>query len=363
MTDASHGCAPDPESTAGSPLLFISHRHAQKAIADVLRDFIDTWTGGAIDVHQSSSAEAAGPRQGQNLTDELRRYLWRTSVLVLIYTTHDEDWSYCMWECGVAQLPEPSATKTIVLQTSDQHPAVFDNQLRAKLRSLDDVEKFVNSLLTDPDYFPQLGRAATKHLPHSTAVKKATLELHTELSKVLPNDDEVTDEEEWPPYPQLTIMLSDDQIEQIRTMDGTEGDRVDMTEKILVAESVVIGGDAKVGTIFGMNGFPLRRAMKGIPTRDLIDRWRQSTPTPTSKWTHDLARQILTTVTGGIPTAHWQLLRGENSENTAWYGPVVRYYKHVVRDRRVEIDVTFCRFRLDDQRRPRIEICEEREDV
>lgn len=342
-----------------SPVLFISHRHEHKAIADVLRTFVDKWTGGAIEVHQSSSAEAQGPRQGQNLSQELRHNLWRASVVVLLYASHDEDWSYCMWECGVAQLPEPSDTKTIVLQCSDQHPAVFGDQVRGKMRSQEDIEKFVNSLLTDADYFPRLGRAATRHVPRSQAVKAAALELFDELQKVLPSDE--PREEEWPPYPQLTIALSDEQVEHMRADEGVEADRLATAHKILLNEAEVIGGDAKVGSIFGTNHFPLRRSMKGVPLHTLVERWRQSTPTPASKWTEDLARQILTVVTDGIPIARWQLLRGADPENTAWFGPVVRYYKHVRSERRSEIDVTFCRFRVGEDRQPKIEICEVRE--
>ncbi|MGH3673669.1 MAG: TIR domain-containing protein, partial [Pseudonocardiaceae bacterium] len=83
------------------PVLFISHRHDDRAIADVLRRFIEARTGGRIRVFQSSSPSAKGPKQGENLTAELRRALWHASVVVLIYSTRDQDWSYCMWECGV----------------------------------------------------------------------------------------------------------------------------------------------------------------------------------------------------------------------------------------------------------------------
>ena len=78
------------------PVLFISHRHEDRAIADVLRKFIQSRTGGRVTVFQSSSPDAEGPKQGQNVNQELRRALWHASVLVLIYTTRDQDWSYCM---------------------------------------------------------------------------------------------------------------------------------------------------------------------------------------------------------------------------------------------------------------------------
>lgn len=143
-----------PLRTDEKPVLFISHRHDDRAIASVLRKFIQSRTGGRVAVFQSSSAEADGPKQGENVAEELRRALWHASVVVLIYTTRDQDWSYCMWECGVAQLPGPASTKTIVFQCADQFPMVFADQLRVGLKSEQDIETFVNDLLTDPDTSP-----------------------------------------------------------------------------------------------------------------------------------------------------------------------------------------------------------------
>ena len=45
------------------PVLFISHRHDDRAIADVLRRFIEARTGGRVRVFQSSSPGAKGPKQ------------------------------------------------------------------------------------------------------------------------------------------------------------------------------------------------------------------------------------------------------------------------------------------------------------
>lgn len=50
------------------PVLFTSHRHDDRAIADVLRRFIEARTGGRVRVFQSSSPGARGPKQGENLT-------------------------------------------------------------------------------------------------------------------------------------------------------------------------------------------------------------------------------------------------------------------------------------------------------
>jgi hypothetical protein len=41
-----------------NPLLFISHRHADKDIAELLRNFVKDRSGGRIAVFQSSSAQS-----------------------------------------------------------------------------------------------------------------------------------------------------------------------------------------------------------------------------------------------------------------------------------------------------------------
>jgi len=42
------------------PLVFISHKHINKAIADIMRQFIISSTGGNVEVFQSSSEQATG---------------------------------------------------------------------------------------------------------------------------------------------------------------------------------------------------------------------------------------------------------------------------------------------------------------
>ena len=69
------------------PLLFISHKHDDEAIASKVAKFVRTITGGQVDVYQSSTPEFEGPRVGKPLKDELRDALWRTDVVILVYTS------------------------------------------------------------------------------------------------------------------------------------------------------------------------------------------------------------------------------------------------------------------------------------
>ncbi len=338
------------------PVLFISHRHDDRAIADVLRKFIQSRTGGSVAVFQSSSADAEGPAQGKSVSHELRHALWHASVVVLIYTTRDQDWSYCMWECGVAQLPEPSDTKTIVFQCTDHSPSVFAEQLRVGLRDMQAIEKFVGDLLTDPEYFPKLGRAITGFSPGTDPVREAARELHDRLQEVLPAQD--AGDEEWPPYPQLTLRLTDEQVERIRDASGTRGERLDLAREIVLEEALVVGGDGQVGRIFSARGFPRTPAMPGLAMRELFESWRADSPTPGSLWVDALCTQIMATTRNQFPTLRWEVMRGSDRMDRTWYGPVVRYIKKFPSRQYEEVDVVFCKFDLDDANRPKIGIPE-----
>src|SRR5688500_14588862 len=66
-----------------TPQLFISHKHADKEIADVVREFVYARTNREITVYQSSSPDAKRPEMGRVLSDQLKRALWETSVVML----------------------------------------------------------------------------------------------------------------------------------------------------------------------------------------------------------------------------------------------------------------------------------------
>lgn len=354
MDSESGGAAKVVPPGDDATVLFISHRHEDVAIADALRRFIDARTGGRVRVHQSSAANAEGPRQGQNITAELRRALWNASVLVLVYTTREHDWSYCMWECGVAQLPEPADTRTIVFQCSDQVPAVFADQLRVDVRSEVDVEKFVTDLLTDDHYFPKLGRAVTEFHASTEPVKDAARDLHARLQELVDGSDSV---DEWPPYPQLTLRLGDDLTERIRVAQGSSEERVALLRQTIVDEATVIGGDSQVGRIFGVPGFPRAPAMPGVTLSRLVSSWQNDTTTPGSRWVDAMCSQMISAVRGTFPTLRWELMRGVDGLDMAWYGPVVRYYKKTARGG-TEVDVVFCKFQVDAEGRARIGVPE-----
>src|SRR5437773_1336560 len=84
------------------PLIFISHKTTDSKIATVIAKFIRDRTQGAVDIFLSSNWTFDGPRFGPGLNKELMTKLWKSDMVIFVYTSADQDWSYCLWECGVA---------------------------------------------------------------------------------------------------------------------------------------------------------------------------------------------------------------------------------------------------------------------
>jgi hypothetical protein len=50
-----------------------------------------------VDVFLSSNWTFQGQRFGGGLTSELTKALRDSDAVILVYTSSDQDWSYCMW--------------------------------------------------------------------------------------------------------------------------------------------------------------------------------------------------------------------------------------------------------------------------
>lgn len=326
---------------AAKRALFISHRHADKDIADVIREFVEGWTGGRIEVFQSSSTQAAAPRIGRRLSDELKQALRDASVVLFLHTRANDDWSTCMWEIGVATDPDKPDTKVVLLACGDIIPVVFDDQVRVNLRKLRDVQRFVNGLLTDPQFFPSFLEPATEFAPKSGHIDRATQDLVNRLAVVLPPAAEEPDHVSWP-YPFMRLQLTLDHVKSIQ--DTSLAERLHHTVHILEDSALVLEGDYQAGRVFGVQGEP-----RSILLKKLITAWRERTATPSSEWIEGLACQVMDGAMGQFPTLRWELMRGADRQDGTWYAPVVTRVRKCPEERVLEFDVALCKFALDDR--------------
>jgi hypothetical protein len=331
------------------PLLFISHRHTDQAIAGVLRQFVTDRSGGRIAVFQSSSAEAENPRVGRELQKELKERLWAAGVVVLVYTSPEEDWSYCMWECGVATHPQSPETKVIVLQCGSRAPTVYADAVRVKAADQVDVQKFVNDFLTSPQFFPDHREAvAPGFSPNGDEVRQAAKQLHAALQELVAGDAE--EGEDWATVPFLRVQLTYAEVDAIRDLDAANGSR-------LVREAArLVEIDSEAKRLFGLG-----RVESLAPLSRLLSSWQQGRPEDVTIWIDELAEQIRIGSHWGLPRFGWQLMRSVDDADRARYTPNLTRVRSLPRQRCHQFDVYFSKFDTDENGAVKIGFANERQ--
>ena len=347
MSDTRKDPSQSPASTR--PLLFISHRHADRPIADVLRKFVTDRSGGRIAVFQSSSAQAKNPRVGRELQKELKEHLWAAGVVVLVFTSPEEDWSYCMWECGVATHPASPETKIIVLQCGPQSPSVYADAVRVNTQDPVGIQKFTNDFLTSSDFFPDHDEAvAPGFAANGDEVQQAARHLHQALQEVVPSDPE--EGEDWATVPFLRLQLTFAEVDGIRKLDSARGARA-VLDAARVNEI-----DAEAKRLFGLG-----RVEQFAPFSRLVEAWQQGRPDESTRWIDELSEQIRIGSHWRLPRLGWQLMKSVDNTDRAKYSPILSRVRSVPRQRCHQFDVYFSKFDTDDEGAVRIGFVNERQ--
>ena len=324
------------EPSAPERQLFISHRHADRRIADVIRKWVGANSGGRVRVFQSSAAAAVGPRIGESLNEELARNLAKADVVILVYTADDHDWQYCVYECGLATKLN-SHGRIIVFQCGSRPPRIFIDRVRVNVRVSDDVQRFANDFLTSPEFFRNdRGPIAPGFNPNDDNVRSAAKALYNDLQKELPptEEDRV---EEWPPYPYLRLELSREQVEAINRQPNL-GTALDA-----VLDARLIEGDGEAARIFG------RRVVPAAQFRVLVDGWTRLFQSSSTNWLEGLAEQVIPVAQDSFPTLRWELMHGMDREDGTLYAPVINRVRKIHATQCVEIDIYFDKFAIDDE--------------
>jgi hypothetical protein len=318
-------------------LLFISHKHSDGTIAQVLAAFIEERSNGTVKVHLSSSPNFQGPRFGKALNAELREALWRTEVFVLVYTSSDQDWSYCMWECGVASRPQSPNSTIIVFQCGPDVPAPFQDVLRVNVRIYEDIKRFTEQFLRDPELFPSRKGAIAPNMKDSY-VESAAKQLYKNIGEVLPPiDDGLV--EEWSAWPYLRIELPRSEADRIEQ--APESERVKLAHQIVKDYAVVVDSDARAAQLFGRAGFPSRMKFETVLTI-----WKDRYPDADATWFDSCCEQVMAGARRGFPVIRWTPIReiGGDSDFT----PVLSRIRRVPFGGSVQFDIYF--YNLSDPR-------------
>ncbi|WP_420129949.1 hypothetical protein [Longimicrobium sp.] len=280
------------------PLLFISHKHSDQQIAEVLADFIAERSNNKIQIHLSCNPEFQGPKYGQNLNAQLRNSLWHTDVLLLVYTDADQDWSYCMWECGVATHPNSQNTNMVVFQCGRDVPAPFQDVLRVNVHEFADVKRFTKQLFRDEGFFPSLQSALAPGFKEEFVHNAATA-LHESLKRVVPR---VGGVEEWSAWPALKVELPWAEVDDIEQ--ASEAERLALANRAIREHAVIVEGDVRTAQIFGRAAFSKR-----TPFYNLVRYWLEKYPDAEPAWFDSCCEQIATGAKQGFPVIRWTPIR------------------------------------------------------
>lgn len=326
-------------SDASKPLLFISHRHTDNRLANVFREWVETWGRNDVEVFQSSAFGAA-PQIGANLSDELLAKLYEAQAVVLVYTARDEDWSYCMWECGVATDPTNPDTRLVVLQCMGDVPGPFQNKVRVNARDAVSVQNFASNFLTDPQFFPRYGQAVAPNLePKGQQVLKAADELVSALQEVLPQTD-AEPSERWPSLPFVRFSVGLDCGREIR--EATVDRRSEFARKTLLEHCIVEESDAVAAKLFG-----LVTLQKGMRLQELVGVWQERESTLGEGWVDNLLEQMTAAACWRFPKVRWTLFKGSDNK---WYSPLVIWVRKDPALNVLRVDVHFVPFTIESGR-------------
>lgn len=252
---------------------------------------------------------------------------------MLIYTSPDRDWDYCMWECGVATHSATEDTSVIVLQCGRQRPRVFADQVAVDIHDREKIRVFVNAFLTEPGFFPGRNEAVTRFQSNDAYVERAAQALYDDLQKVAPPDDD-GQVEEWAAMPFVRLGLDPSQVEEITEAADDEQARL-TTSKLLLA-ATVLTADREAAALFGRPTLPADE-----PFGQVFKRAVREGESPA--WLKGLADQVARAAQWNYPAVGWSLMRSANENDYTWYSPVLTHVKRTP-GKAMEFAIHFQRF-------------------
>ncbi|MEM6539062.1 MAG: toll/interleukin-1 receptor domain-containing protein [Pseudomonadota bacterium] len=164
--------------------VFISHRledaEIAKAVSAALKDLSQD-----IELYLAGNSKHRNSEFGSTLKDDIASVLDETEVVLILYTHEDEDWSWVMWETGVATDPRnPEKTRIIPISLTGAVPRVFEGKLVVDAQSQESMRTFFKQLCKDPNFFPGLNCALTRR--EDNWIEEQADKLHKVLAEISP---------------------------------------------------------------------------------------------------------------------------------------------------------------------------------
>ncbi len=310
-------------------MIFISHRHDDKPIADVFNRHFQLWGISQNEIFQSSD-QRGGLAIGDTLTEGLRAALSKARMVLLIYTSQEKDWSWCMYECGVATNPDDNtqSTKVIVFRTGQDVPAVFKDKIVFGIDK-EDIAKFTTQFHTKEGFVIE-GETFAKDTAQHILDEKGTA-LYEDLK-----DLKTGKKEERYRWDFFTLRLDQDTLPTIQDEDNLD-------RKI-----EIIMNAATVRRDFGeaLKHFNYQPNTRGLKLINLINRWKDEMSSEmdetAQKWVRELCIEMNRATKNQPSKPTWDLMKSRHYPDW-WFYPVVNHVR-VETDGSIEFDIYMYRF-------------------
>lgn len=329
----------DTEMT--TPKVFISHRHADAKIANVITKHLKEWGVEENNIFQSSDPLKTLPA-GTTLKSEIYTKLQEINFLILLYTYDDADWSYCMWECGIAQGKSTAPNRTIVVQCTDDEPTVFKDEIRVRVTE-NNIMSFTNDFHRKAGFIPPLENqsheiAFSPNTPEDV-IETRSGRLFRELSEKIPSG-RSSSQHLWD---FIRLRLDARHVAKIKEL-GKSGERDTMLhiirDNVELREPRFFGIGNSVDTAvrqFGYAGY-----QSDLHLKDLVQRWSEIDETGEQEWVSDVYETIRRAVTNTPPTAVSNTLRSVREGAEWWFYPAITRMR-TFRDHSLEFDMYLIR--------------------
>lgn len=311
--------------------IFLSHRFADKQIANVVRRHLGIW-GFDTTIFQAS-APGHGTRVGEHIADEIKDALHRAKLVILIYTLTDHDWSFCMWECGLATHPKKADTRTIVLQcNAHDTPRIFEGQLLIRVDQ-ESIKNFTMQFHRDDDFLP--GEPAIRADIKDETIADLSDRFYYDLCEVIAPGQR----EERYRWDSLTLQLTQEELAAIKSLDEQDALQA-IQDKCRIAHQF---GEA-------LKHFGYANLEPDLKLSHLVERWSQRTQgrdNVSSEWIKELQSEIYRAIDNSPANPEWKALNSANYVGS-WFYPVVNHVR-IVPDGSMEFDIYIYRLPRADQ--------------
>ena len=320
-------------ANTSTPSVFISHRHIDRNIADVFRETMEEWSGGEIDVYQSSHAESAS-RISADLDEAIAEAIAGCNIVLLVYTEAPGDLDWCMFECGLAQDPRSRETRVAVFHTTDAPPDPLDGLISMRLEE-ESVRQFAHGFHRDPKFMPHLERAIAPDVSDEEVMERAEA-LFDRLEKVAPERTH-----EAAVYDRLTLGLSYSLAEKIRR--NAKGKKL---EEYYDESCKALHGKLSIRSSSGEpeEHFNFAEIDKRTTFGDLVERWQtDSEYAEGNEWADDVYEAITRALLNRPEREVAFPFNSLTTDGSNWLLPILARHRTVPFERVIEFDLLFCR--------------------